>query len=536
MIQNKVKNTRPKALQWNDLSRRDVLTTLVIFVLTLVLGLGILNRGHAWGDDFAGYILHAQALVEGDIEEMAQRNAVLHPSERTFEEGVIDDSPLVYVWGLPMVLSLVYRLVGYDAPMGSAIIYYKVPGVVFFALFAGVLFLFYRRRFSYAVSLFLTFILISHKQIYCEVNNILTDVPCLAAAFVSLLVVELFEKEPRLLHKLLLSFLLGVSAWYTAIVRLNGVTVLYCVLCYQLFEVIGNRVKGKKLIYELLPWIVFGVLYAATYCVLPEPNSNTSHMSGFTLDRIKNNILDYYALMESFVGDTLPQWVPGRKYLHLVVYVLIAAGLVDRGWRQKEIHLSVLLCGTGAVLLTLPYAQGLRYMFNILPLMGLFAVYGAAAIFRIACGAIRTEKNGRAVVWALYGLMLAVSLMRAGDLVKWKIDDIRNGGREQLYEAYHPASRDIYAYIGEYVEEDALIAYMKPRVLYLNTGRMGFMVGVNGHHFYDADYLLTFRNFADELGGIVWPELREELTLVYENHEYELYRISDAYRSLRNEE
>lgn len=513
--------------------RRDILTALLVFALVLVLGLSILNRGHEWGDDFAGYILQAQALVEGDVQEMARRIAVLHPSVRSFEEGAVDDSPLVYVWGLPLVLSLVYRAVGYDAPAGEMIIYYKIPGAIFFAVFAAALFLLYRKRFSYAVSLFLAFMLVSHRQLFGEVNSVMTDIPCLAAACVSLLSAELFFDERHPGKKALLGILLGTAMWYTAVVRLNGITVVLCVLLGHGLALSGRRDTPKPL--HLLPWVVFLALYAVTFMLLPMPNSNTSHMLGLTLNRIKDNLLFYDGQIASFAENMLPAWVPGRAGLHVLLYVLIAAGLMDRGLRREEFHLAVLMCSTGAALLTLPYVQGLRYMFVILPLMVLFAAYGAAAAARLAGRVLRGKRSRRAALCIAWGAVLAVSLLRVGDLAQWRIDDLKHGGREQLYDAYHPASKDIYAYIDGHVEEDAVIAYMKPRLLYLNTGRMSMAAGVNGHHFYDADYLLTLRNFEDDVGSIVWPELREELTLVYENPVYELYRISDAYRSLRYE-
>lgn len=517
------------------LGRRDILTAALVLVITLILGLGILDKGHPWGDDFAGYILHAQALVDGDIEEMMLRNAVLHPSPRSFDEGVVDDSPLCYVWGLPMVLSLVYRLVGYDAPVGETIIYYKIPGVIFFAVFAAALFLFYRRRFPYAVSLFLAFMLCSHSRVYGELNDIMTDIPCMSAAMVSLLGMELFVAEKRRGQKAVLGALLGVAMWYTATVRLNGLTVVLCALLYQGLMLCFTPKEERKPAQQLLPWILFFILYTATSICLPEANSNSSHMASVTLNRIKDNVLYYYGLMESFFGAMLPEWVPGRKVLHLVMYALIAIGLLFRGWRHEEIHLSILLCGTGVVLLTLPYGQDVRYMFNILPLMLLFAAYGAAEVAGWISRFICSPGAKRDAVLAACAVMAVVAVLRVSDLVTWKREMQALGGRERLYEAYHPASRDIYAYISENAEEDAVIAYIKPRVLYLNTGRMSLMVGVNGHHFYDADYVLTFAGRGDELGYMIWPELDAQLTLVYENSEYELYRISDAYRNLRYE-
>lgn len=534
MMRNiQAQNTTTHAMKYG---KRDMLTAAVLLVLTLVLGLGILDKGHPWGDDFAGYMLHAKALVEGDVEEMRMRNAVLHPSPRSFDEGVIDESPLCYVWGLPMVLSLVYRLVGYDAPGGEMILYYKIPGAIFFAIFAAALFLFYRRRFSFAMSLFLTFMLCSHESVYGELNDIMTDILCMAASMVSLLCAELFAAQRRPARKATLGIALGIALWYTATVRLNGMTVVLCALLYQALALLAVPKGERRYREEILPWAVFIALYVLTNVCLPAPNSNTSDMASVTLNRIKDNVLYYYGLMESFFGRMLPDWLPGRNAVHLAVYALIALGLLTRGWQRGKIHLAILLCGTGVVLLTLPYRQDVRYMFNVLPLLLLFAGYGMSALIQAAGRFVRSAGIRRMAAYAALALMLVVSCCRVQSLVQWKQDWLAQGGRERLYEAYHPASKDIYAYISENVEEDAVIAYIKPRTLYLNTGRMSLMVGINGHHFYDADYVLTFAGRNDDIGYMIWPELDAELTLVYQNHEYELYRISDAYRSLRYEQ
>ena len=43
----------------------------IIVVISGVVGFLMLNRGHDWGDDFAAYILQAQALVRGDASNDA---------------------------------------------------------------------------------------------------------------------------------------------------------------------------------------------------------------------------------------------------------------------------------------------------------------------------------------------------------------------------------------------------------------------------------------------------------------------------------
>ena len=57
-------------MKYNHLTKWDTLIALALLVIARIWGLGILDKGHVWGDDFAGYMLHAQTLVEGDFEQM----------------------------------------------------------------------------------------------------------------------------------------------------------------------------------------------------------------------------------------------------------------------------------------------------------------------------------------------------------------------------------------------------------------------------------------------------------------------------------
>jgi hypothetical protein len=51
---------------------------LVLFVLIVGVGFGLLygtlTTGHAWGDDFASYIMQARSLTENSAEEFIEAN------------------------------------------------------------------------------------------------------------------------------------------------------------------------------------------------------------------------------------------------------------------------------------------------------------------------------------------------------------------------------------------------------------------------------------------------------------------------------
>ena len=52
---------------------RDPLLICII-VLSLLLGLAVLNRGHDWGDDFASYIMQAKSIWTGTMPEFVEHN------------------------------------------------------------------------------------------------------------------------------------------------------------------------------------------------------------------------------------------------------------------------------------------------------------------------------------------------------------------------------------------------------------------------------------------------------------------------------
>ena len=70
-----------------------------------------------------------------------------------------------------------------------------------------------------------------------------------------------------------------------------------------------------------------------------------------------------------------------------------------------------------------------------------------------------------------------------------------------------------------------MIAYYKPRALYLNTNRVSFQPTVNGHDVYDAQYLLMTNEPGDISQMEIDAALAERLEAVYENGTYTLYRI-----------
>ena len=123
---------------------RDYIAALLVTVFVLLTGIPSLTTGvPEWGDDFAAYINEGIAIAEGDFHELTIKNYTMHPS--TYSAEASDDG-LVYVWGYPLFLAGIYKMVGFDRVDYSTVIYYKIPSLLALSLLGGVQVLFYRRK------------------------------------------------------------------------------------------------------------------------------------------------------------------------------------------------------------------------------------------------------------------------------------------------------------------------------------------------------------------------------------------------------
>ena len=92
------------------------------------------------------------------------------------------------------------------------------------------------------------------------------------------------------------------------------------------------------------------------------------------------------------------------------------------------------------------------------------------------------------------------------------------------YDVYTDESIGIFNYIQDNTPQDAVIAFRKPRALYLNTRRVSFCPGSNGHTLDEADYFL-YDKFRYGSGDSSTMEPLERLELVYENAQFAFYRV-----------
>lgn len=358
-------------------TKQDFPIALVLTVIVLLFGFGNLSEGVPyWGDDFAAYLSEAIAIADGDLVGQTQRNYCMH---RVVLPSEANGRSLVYVWGYPLLLSLVYRTVGFDMQNYSTLIYYKLPSLICFALCAGVFYLLLRRRFSWRASLFLTLLFSTSGSFLYDINILYSDLVFLFFSLLLLLLGELLIDRLCANHlsagTWALAAALGAVMWYTYETRLNGVTVCLTVLVAQLVSLLTKNAKPAlhRLLCHALPYAVFVALLLISSRFLPPATSNLNDVGDTTLKKILLNFAAYgYFTLEYL--DALPGF---HTLLFLPVAVLCALGCLKRGFRPENLHLSLLTLGTYIVNILLPYRQGSRYLYNIFPLLMIYLGYGA---------------------------------------------------------------------------------------------------------------------------------------------------------------
>ena len=507
-------------------SRRDLIIAAALTVVLFALGIGLLSRGLAdWGDDHSAYINEGIAIAQGRLDEQAKLNVRMHPSQ--LPDEALRSGELHYVWGYPLLLSGVYHLVGFDRVNYSSVIWYKLPSLGCLALMAGVMYLFYRRRFGWKLSLGLTLFFYQSGAFFRFINRCYSDVVFMFVSMLMLLLAEIYlTRLDRPLRCAVIAVALAMTMWYAREVRLNGLATCGVVLLGHVVSVVKGRAKltRRNAWLHILPYALAVALAIGSESLwLGRPTPNLSDITRFDFGTMITNISWYITdAMLMFDGA-------GQVYVYvmaLAMTVLIAIGITRRG-REGEGWLKLLTLASYVIVVVLPYYQGPRYLFNVMPLMLMYAADGLIWLIpRIRSRlkdprrAARLSGDLRKALWGMaalaYGIMIVQSVLGNLDrdrATTWK-------------DVYTDDAVAVYRYIQDNTPEDAVIAFRKPRALFLNTGRVSVCPGLNGHSLDEADYFL-YDSQRYGTNDDSEAEAPERLELLYDNAQFQFYRVID---------
>ena len=498
-------------------SGRDFLFAALTALLVLVLASSVLKTGiDYWGDDYAAYMNQGFALVDGRLDEQLTLNATMHP---TLLPDEVKNGKLVYAWGFPLLEALVYRIVGFDRTDYSQIVYYKLILLVSLAICGGVMVLFYRRRFPLWISVVLSLLFCLNGRLLQEINMLYGDLVFLCFSMLTFLLAECFVFSERTSGRILACIGYALAMAFTYLLRLNGFTVIAIAIAGHVLCFIQRKIpfSAKTLVLHLIPYVLFGAMVLATNLVLPKATQNISDFSRANIDSFVQNLRIVLGEPYYFFESTA-NFIP--YIVGMAVYLFAALGLCTRA-AKENLYLAILWIGTSLVLLFLPYSQGVRYLYNALPVMLMFAVYGVQTVWK------QFSLSSRPVFQMIGSGVLALLLLftavpRVSGMIG-NFSGLKDDGRTGVYS---DDAVDAYQFIRENVEEDKIIAFGKPRGLYLSTGRVSIWPGRNGHKLKDADYLLINRLNMFEYTYYKEDDVKKIYPCVFENRDFALYDLS----------
>src|SRR5262245_6437478 len=197
---------------------------IAIIIVSVLFGAGALHSGHEWGDDWAWYVLQAKSIWDGTTDEF------IEISDFTNYQSTSHLGPLAYPWGFPLFLAPFYALNGIS-PLTL-----KIPGLLFYAGFLLVLYLFSTSRFTRAESLLFVALFAFNPMLLFFTDYILSDIPFLFFSTLTLYLVT--RNEPRRWWHYAF---IGAAIFGTTFMRATGILLLGCFLAVEFFRLISQR-------------------------------------------------------------------------------------------------------------------------------------------------------------------------------------------------------------------------------------------------------------------------------------------------------
>jgi hypothetical protein len=454
--------------------RTELAILAAILLVSSTLSFSLLTDGHAWGDDFAAYIMQGWSLIHGTTEEFVRRNAF------TIQNSTPVPGPITYPWGYPLLLAPVLGFLGVD------LFTLKVLNVVFFALFLIVLHALLRRRLSGVLALLLVGAFACNPTLLRAQDHVLSDVPFLFFSTLALYSIERFVRPRAAAPTALAAMAIGVALFAAAATRLNGLLLLGVLATAQCLShrAWPDRHRARR---AALPYLSFGLLLLPYSLVVPSGDTSyLGYYGGLTAASLRGN-LESYARLPAWMLDDIPL---GSFFIPLLELAFVS-GLLSHPLRNAALAVYVvLLLGT---FIPWPFTPVPRFLFPIVPPIALIAADGARSV------AALLPPAGKRIAWrtsiGLTGALVALSLFASARAGWSNLQNYR-----AISGPFDASSTEMFEFIRDHTPADSVVVFYKPRVLRLITGRDSFRAttcdGLRG-----GDYIVHLRGqrFASQM-------------------------------------
>lgn len=437
------------------------LAVLLLMVVTVLFAwLHGLTAITPWGDDWAGYLLQAKAIVAGEVD------AELAMNTRAMRGGDVQIGPYAYPWGYPVLLAVA------GVASGWSTLGLKLVGGLSLLLLVLSAFALARLRLALGLSAVVALAVGLQPDLVVDANFLGSDVPFAAFSTVGLLCV--YAQYVLLAERRAASLWLATGVVLMSIVafsiRSNGAVLPSTYVASLGLMVLRDRDRWRPLIGHAVGFCaVVLALYAAYFAAFPD--GSLVHASYLSIDPhvwLERGIRHIHYLAE---------WVTFRRILGVaklvplgILMAGIAWGLVRRPWDGAVLLIYVVL---HLGLLTLfPFDGGLRYYHPLLPPAFMLFAMGWEEFWGVLkqwLSPLTRRRAGLAFAIGVPLLMTAV-MLRVGRDEQARYAVTGPGDPDSA------ATVDTLSWVAANAPADATIAFFKPRAFRLLSGRLAYAV------------------------------------------------------------
>lgn len=432
--------------------------------------------------------------------------------------------PDVYPWGLALLLTPLYAL------FGKNIFILKLPCLLCFAVFSIYCYRLARKEFCIFVSTVLTLCFALSANALQLADSVGSDIPFLCFSTMSVYyAVGLFDgcgKKKQMIN----GVLAGLFMFWANNTRTNGIVLVLTLLAMHIIILFRKNKRIDSILSRIglpRPTGIYPAAHIAAYAVfaagtivmciaLPLPaKGHIAVLQMITSGTIRHNIICYTkTLIEFFSFDR-----DFSAQIYGIFLLFFLYGFCRHFLRNAAMLLyTIYIAGTLAMYVLWPYSDShaFRFVLPLVPMCAIFTVFGIKDALQHFSHTTRT-------VLAIAGI--AAMFMSVPEL---SYDCIMHGQYTYPhYRAYTTDTMAMYEYIKENTKPSDIIVFFKPRVLYLETGRLGFYTE-DISRLDEADYLLLSKDWGSAINYDIeaqYPEESKKLQLVKEIETIKLYKV-----------
>ncbi len=483
-----------------------IVTITAIFIMYVLT----IREGHNWGGDFALYLKHALNLLDG--RTYSDTGYIVNPAEPWI-------SPATYPPVFPALLALFIKFFGFS------LFYIKIYLILIFCL---TLLIFHRillDKVNTPSNRILIILISGASPWFVEIkDHILSEFPFMLFMFFYLFLTEIYIRkhdEYSLGKKLLYGVFIGLIGYLAYGCRGAGIVLIPA---FFLSFIIYRRKIDTGLVAAIIVFSCFYLLqnqFLSTYDsysnIEIEQSSQSSEPGLNLLERIHFNTFYYIKVVNRY-------WDNDFSIYFRILTIVVTSFLTFLGFYsliRKPNSTEIISISYIFLLLIVPFLQDNRYLLPVIPLYIMYIFRGLESL--------TTGHLNNKPVLAQAALVVIIGISYAGNFSTHNFDTFKYGVETST-------SKEMFQYIKNKTDENAIIIFLKPRILALYTDRKSMAystdIALEAQWKYirkiKAGYLLTIdtRNLKDykNYKDLIMIK-KDELSLVFSNRNFKLYRI-----------